>query len=66
LFLIILCSFVYFRKKPECRKFMYGLPRFFPQMEALFQNTAVDGSTSCIPRLSNFDAPEDEDDEVET
>ena len=21
-----------FQKKPECRKFMYGLPRFFPQM----------------------------------
>jgi hypothetical protein len=35
-------------------------------MEALFQNTAVDGWTSCIPRLSNVDAPEDEDDEVET
>jgi hypothetical protein len=35
-------------------------------MEALFQNTAVDGSTSCIPGLSNLDAPEDEDEEVET
>jgi len=23
---------VIFQKKPECRKFMYGLPRFFPQM----------------------------------
>ena len=35
-------------------------------MEELFQNTAVDGSTSCIPRLSNFDAPGDvEDEEVD-
>ena len=45
---------------------MYGLPRYFPHMEELFQNTAVDGSTSCIPGLSNFDAPGDvEDEEVD-
>ena len=42
---------------------MYGLPRYFPHMEDLFQNSAVDGSTSCIPGLSNFDAPEDEEEE---
>jgi len=32
-------------------------------MEDLFQNSAVDGSTSSIPGLSNFDAPEDEEEE---
>ena len=54
-----------FQKKPECRKFMYGLPRFFPQMVELFQNTAVDGSTATIPGLSCHDQDRgiDEDDE---
>ena len=54
-----------FQKKPECRKFMYGLPRFFPQMVELFQNTIVDGSTATIPGLSchDQDIGIDEDDE---
>ena len=34
---------------------MYGLPRFFPHMVELFQNTTVDGSTATIPGLSCFD-----------
>ena len=44
---------------------MYGLPRFFPQMVELFQNTAVDGSTATIPGLSCHDEDTwiDEDDE---
>ena len=54
-----------FQKKPECRNFMYGLPRFFPQMVELFQNTAIDGSTATIPGLSCHDQDRgiDEDDE---
>ena len=54
-----------FQKKPECRKFMYGLPRFFSQMVELFQNTVVDGSTATIPGLSCHDQDRgiDEDDE---
>ena len=55
-----------FQKKPECRKFMYGLPRFFPQMVELFQNTVVDGSTATIPGLSCNDQEtglDEEDDE---
>ena len=44
---------------------MYGLPRFFPQMVELFQNTAIDGSTATIPGLSCHDQDRgiDEDDE---
>ena len=54
-----------FQKKPDYRKFMYGLPRFFPQMVELFQNTAVDGSTATIPGQSCHDQDTgiDEDDE---
>ena len=54
-----------FQKKPECRKFIYGLPRFFSQMVELFQNTAVDGSTATILGLSCHDEDRgiDEDDE---
>jgi hypothetical protein len=45
---------------------MYGLPRYFPHLVELFQNTAIDGSTSTIPGVSNFDAPWDvEDEEVD-
>jgi hypothetical protein len=51
------------QKKSECRKFMYGRPRYFPHLVELFLNTAIDGSTSTIPRVSNFDAPGDVGDE---
>jgi hypothetical protein len=34
---------------------MLGLPKFFLQLEELFQSIAVDGSTSTIPGQSNFD-----------
>lgn len=44
---------------------MFGLPHFFPQMVELFHNTAVDGSTSCIPRLSSSDNDDDEEEEDE-
>lgn len=55
------------KKKAECKKFMFGLPQFFPQMVELFHNTAVDGSTSCILGLSYSDNDDDdEEDEPET
>jgi hypothetical protein len=38
---------------------MLGLPKFFLQLEELFQSIAVDGSTSTIPGQSNFDGAED-------
>ncbi|OQU79220.1 hypothetical protein SORBI_3008G114401 [Sorghum bicolor] len=38
-------------------KVMWGMPTFFPFMEELFQTTVVDGSTSTIPRDSNYDDP---------
>jgi hypothetical protein len=50
---------------------MLGLPKFFLQLEELFQSIAVDGSTSTIPGQSNFDGAEDgangglEDEETE-
>lgn len=59
---IPLCS----QKKPECKKFMFGLPQFFPQMAKLFHTTVVDGSTACIPGLSTFDKDDEEEDEPET
>lgn len=42
----------------ECRKLGLGLPRYFPCMQDLFQNIAVDGSTSTIPGAPPvYDAP---------
>jgi hypothetical protein len=38
---------------------MLGLPKFFLELEELFQSIAVDGSTSIIPGQSNFDGAED-------
>ena len=44
---------------------MYDLSMYFPMKQELFQNTAVDGSTSCIPGLSNFDEDTNGDEEVD-
>ncbi|KAG8060776.1 hypothetical protein GUJ93_ZPchr0002g25019 [Zizania palustris] len=37
------------KKKPECKKFMYGVPTYVEQLGEMFHGVTVDGSTSYIP-----------------
>ena len=54
-----------FQKKPECKKFMYGVPTYVDQLGEMFHGVTVDGSTSCIPGQESIDPEECADEEGE-
>jgi len=62
LFCLFLCVF---QKKPECKKFMYGVPTYVDQLGEMFHGVTVDGSTSCIPGQESIDPEECVDEEGE-
>jgi hypothetical protein len=47
--------------KPECKKLRYGAPKYLDQMEEMFQDVIVDGSTSYIFGQDNADEEEAEE-----
>lgn len=51
------CVLMITAEEAKMQEVMWGMPTFFPFMEELFQTTVVDGSTSTIPRDSNYDDP---------
>ncbi|XP_066316368.1 uncharacterized protein [Miscanthus floridulus] len=53
------------RKKPKCKKFMYGVSTYVDQLGEMFHGVTVDGSTSCIPGQGTFDPEERADEEGE-
>ncbi|RLM91925.1 uncharacterized protein C2845_PM08G11150 [Panicum miliaceum] len=51
---------IYPSGKPECKKFMHGIPDYIDYLAEMYQGTAVDEQSSCIPGHGI----EDEDNEL--
>nr|XP_034594382.1 uncharacterized protein LOC117856066 [Setaria viridis] len=49
--------------KSECKKFRYGVPEYMDQLEEIFHEVVVDGSTSFIPGEED-EEPGEEDEEL--
>nr|TKV97015.1 hypothetical protein SEVIR_9G468200v2 [Setaria viridis] len=49
--------------KSECKKFKYGVPEYMDQLEEIFHEVVVDGSTSFIPGAEDKE-PGEEDEEL--
>lgn len=41
---------------PECKRFRFGYPEYTPQLEVIFKNCIVDGSTGYVPQDVTQDA----------
>nr|TKV94380.1 hypothetical protein SEVIR_9G290600v2 [Setaria viridis] len=52
------------RKRPDLRKLQHGAPEYLDQLEEMFHETAVDGSTAYIPEVEEEEEEDGEDDDI--